>query len=150
MIDSGIYTSHTDFEDRAFWSTTFPSNSSSTDGLGHGTTCAGIVEGNRYGVAKKVRVFAVKTVRSNGDGKISDIIKGIEFAINSHLKNTSLAKVDPNRKFKGSVINMSLGVDKSPALDFAANLAVDAGVHVVVAAGNENDEETYSCNWFYG
>ena len=46
--------------------------------------------------------------------------------------------------FKGSVANLSLGGGKSRTLDAAINNAVDGGLHVVVAAGNDNKD---ACNF---
>lgn len=46
--------------------------------------------------------------------------------------------------FKGSVANMSLGGTKSRALDRAINGAVDGGLHLAVAAGNDNKD---ACNY---
>ncbi|CAL1184857.1 unnamed protein product [Candida parapsilosis] len=40
--------------------------------------------------------------------------------------------------FKGSVVNMSIGGGVSEALDLAVNAAVKAGLHVAVAAGNDD------------
>jgi cerevisin len=68
----------------------------------------------------------------------STILKGIEFAVQSHLKNMTAAG------FKESVMSISLGVTpRSPALELLVGRAVDAGVHVAVAAGNENED---ACN----
>lgn len=42
--------------------------------------------------------------------------------------------------FKGSAANLSLGGGKSPTLDRVINAAVDSGLHVSVAAGNDNKD----------
>merc|ERR1712029_499491 len=103
------------------------------------------VAGKKYGVAKKAHVKAVKVLRSNGSGSMSDIVKGVEYAAEAHQEQVALAKEGKGRKgFKGSAANMSLGGGKSPILDQAVNAAVDAGIHFAVAAGNDNAD---SCNY---
>lgn len=139
VIDTGINVKHKDFDGRAQWGKTIPDNDEDLDGNGHGTHCAGTIASKHYGVAKGAEVVAVKVLRSNGSGTMSDVIKGVEFAAQSHQK-----AVKENKKgFKGSTANMSLGGGKSPALDLAVNAAVKAGIHFAVAAGNENQD---ACN----
>ncbi|KAK9245777.1 peptidase S8/S53 domain-containing protein [Lipomyces tetrasporus] len=141
VIDTGINTDHVDFEGRAVWGKTIPSGDVDADGNGHGTHCSGTVAGKKYGVAKKSTVVAIKVLKSNGSGTMSDVIKGVEFAAESHVKESKAGK----KGFKGSVANMSLGGGKSPALDMAVNAAVDLGIHFAVAAGNDNaDACSYS------
>ncbi|QLG74419.1 hypothetical protein HG535_0G03020 [Zygotorulaspora mrakii] len=136
VIDTGINVKHNDFEGRAKWGKTVPANDEDIDGNGHGTHCAGTIASRHYGVAKQAEVVAVKVLRSNGSGSMSDVIKGVEFAAQSHQK----AAKENKKGFKGSTANMSLGGGKSPALDLAVNAAVAAGIHFAVAAGNENQD----------
>lgn len=144
VIDTGTNTDHVDFEGRAHWGKTIPQNDEDEDGNGHGTHCSGTVAGKKYGVAKKAKVYAVKVLRSNGSGTMSDVVKGVEYAVQSHLKALKDAKDGKKKGFKGSAANMSLGGGKSQALDMAVNAAVDAGIHFAVAAGNDNAD---SCNY---
>lgn len=134
VIDTGINIKHVEFEGRAKWGSTIPANDEDLDGNGHGTHCAGTIASKQYGVAKKAEVVAVKVLRSNGSGTMSDVVKGVEFAAKSHLQ----AVKDNKKGFKGSTANMSLGGGKSPSLDLAVNAAVSAGLHFAVAAGNDN------------
>lgn len=139
IIDTGINVKHVEFAGRAKWGATIPSGDEDLDGNGHGTHCAGTIASESYGVAKDAEVVAVKVLRSNGSGSMSDVVKGVEFAAKSHQD-----AVKANKKgFKGSTANMSLGGGKSPALDLAVNAAVKAGIHFAVAAGNENQD---ACN----
>ena len=144
VIDTGTNIKHVDFEGRATWGKTIPRGDEDEDGNGHGTHCSGTVAGKKYGVAKKASVIAVKVLRSNGSGSMSDVIKGVEFAADSHVKRVDAAKKGKDKKFKGSVANMSLGGGKSPSLDRAVNAAVDVGLHFAVAAGNDNSD---SCKY---
>jgi cerevisin len=76
---------------------------------------------------------------------MSDVVKGVEFAVDAHIDNVKAAKAGKKKGFKGSVANMSLGGGKSPTLDMAVNAAVEAGMHFAVAAGNDNaDACSYS------
>lgn len=145
VIDTGANIEHVDFEGRAKWGKTIPDNDEDVDGNGHGTHCSGTVAGKRFGVAKKAHVYAVKVLKSNGSGTMSDVVQGVQWATESHLKNVQDAKNGKGRKgFKGSTANMSLGGGKSPTLDRAVNQAVDSGMHFAVAAGNDNAD---SCNY---
>ena len=144
VIDTGTNTEHVDFEGRAHWGKTIPANSKDADGNGHGTHCSGTIAGKKYGVAKKANVYAVKVLKSNGSGTMSDVVKGVEWAAISHVKSTEAAKKGKKKGFKGSAANMSLGGGKSVTLDLAVNGAVDAGLHFAVAAGNDNAD---SCNY---
>ncbi|KAF3040372.1 serine protease [Didymella keratinophila] len=144
VIDTGTNYKHVDFEGRAHWGKTIPSGDADEDGNGHGTHCSGTVAGKKYGVAKKANVYAVKVLRSNGSGTMSDVVKGVEWAAQAHSDAVSAAKKGKKKGFKGSAANMSLGGGKSTTLDLAVNAAVDAGIHFAVAAGNDNAD---SCNY---
>ncbi|KAF9732392.1 hypothetical protein PMIN06_007461 [Paraphaeosphaeria minitans] len=144
VIDTGTNHKHVDFEGRAHWGKTIPNGDADEDGNGHGTHCSGTVAGKKYGVAKKAEVYAVKVLRSNGSGTMSDVVKGVEYAVQAHIAQVKKAKDGKRKGFKGSAANMSLGGGKSTTLDLAVNAAVKAGIHFAVAAGNDNAD---SCNY---
>lgn len=139
IIDTGININHEEFGGRAEWGSTIPAGDADVDGNGHGTHCAGTIGSTSYGVAKDAKLVAVKVLRSNGSGSMSDVVKGVEFAAKSHQEEVKAGK----KGFKGSAANMSLGGGKSTALDLAVNAAVKAGLNFAVAAGNENQD---ACN----
>lgn len=143
IIDTGVNINHNDFDKRATWGKTIPLNDFDEDGNGHGTHCAGTIGSKTYGVAKNANLIAVKVLKSNGSGSMSDVIKGVEFAAKSHIQKMAEAKNSKDSTFKGSTANMSLGGGKSPSLDMVVNAAVRAGIHFAVAAGNENQN---ACN----
>merc|ERR1712000_322752 len=143
-IDTGTNIDHVDFEGRASWGKTIPAGDEDIDGNGHGTHCSGTIAGKKFGVAKKANVYAVKVLKSNGSGTMSDVVKGVEWAAEAHSSALSAAKKGKKKGFKGSVANMSLGGGKSRVLDLAVNAAVDAGLHFAVAAGNDNAD---ACNY---
>ncbi|KAG2158565.1 peptidase S8/S53 domain-containing protein [Suillus bovinus] len=139
VIDTGINIAHSEFQGRASWGKTFPSSEVNKDVHGHGTHCAGTIASRKYGVAKKAHVIAVKVLGSKGSGTVSDIIAGVAWATQSAKKKFAAARAEfaatGKTKHKGSVINMSIAGGRSPAEDLAVNRAVDAGLHVAVAAG---------------
>lgn len=143
VIDTGVNVDHTDFGGRAVWGKTVPNGDRDEDGNGHGSHCAGTIGGTRYGVAKKATPVAVKVLRSNGSGTMSDVVRGVDWATTEHLREAAHAQ-DKGTKYKGAVANMSLGGGKSPSLDLAVNGAVESGIVFAVAAGNDNSDACYS------
>jgi cerevisin len=133
VIDTGIRVSHLDFGGRATFAASFGAGVPNQDLNGHGTHVAGTAAGGILGVAKKASLFAVKVMGDDGSGATSDIISGIAFA-------TQAAQASG----RPSVINMSIGGPVNQAIDAAAANAVAAGVHVVVAAGNETQDSNNS------
>jgi cerevisin len=141
VIDTGINIKHVDFEGRAIWGATIPDGDPDVDGNGHGTHCAGTIAGKRFGVAKNATVVAVKVLRSNGSGTLSDVAKGVEWVVEQHKEKELQAIASGHSKSKvKSVANMSLGGGKSVFLDKVVDAAVDAGVFFAVAAGNSGDD----------
>lgn len=132
VIDTGINTEHESFEGRAAFGFA-AQGQPEVDDQGHGTHCAGTIASKDFGVAKAANVIAVKVLGADGSGATSDIVSGIQFAMQSAAQSG-----------KPSVISMSLGGGVSPALDRAVTAATAAGVHVVVAAGNESADANTS------
>lgn len=142
ILDTGINPDHIDMAGRVNigLSRTFVTESDNPDDLTsfddfnfHGTHVAGIVSTNGIGtagVAPGATLIAVKVLDATGSGSFSDVIDGILYAA----------------KIKVDVINMSLGatIPNTPefkplldALSKAVSVAINRGVYVVAAAGNE-------------
>ena len=70
MIDTGIRKTHSQFGGRAVHGvdTTTPIGITSDDCHGHGTHVAGTIGGSIYGVAKSVRLVAVRVLTCAGTG----------------------------------------------------------------------------------
>ncbi len=131
IIDTGILSSHSQFSGRMLSGYSAISDGRGTnDCNGHGTHVAGTVGGSTYGVAKSVRLVPVRVLGCNGSGTNSGVIAGIDWVRNNHVKP--------------AVANMSLGGGASAATDTAVNNLNNAGVTVVVAAGNDNAN---ACNY---
>ena len=140
VLDSGI-APHSALADRVVANVSFVTGDPGlTDGFGHGTHVAGIIAGSpapatgvapEYagGIAPGAMLVNVRVLGADGSGYTSDVIDGIEWVI----ANRALYNI--------RVINLSLGhpVTEACATDplcEAVNQAVQAGIVVVVAAGN--------------
>lgn len=132
ILDSGIDPNHPDLEGSVIGEVNFIEDEETTgDLLGHGTMCAGIIAGSgeasggKYrGIAPGAKLLNVRVIDSNGDGKDSDIIAGIEWALNNGADVISM-----------SLGGLDLGQTDLPVTTAADN-AMDAGAVVCVAAGN--------------
>ncbi|GAA5511986.1 aqualysin-1 [Deinococcus carri] len=124
IIDTGIRTTHSDLGGRAVWGTNQTGDGQNTDCNGHGSHVSGTVGGGTYGVAKGVKLVAVKVLGCDGSGSNSGVIAGINWAASN--------------RSGPAVANMSLGGGASQATDDAVNGAVSKGLVMVVAAGNDN------------
>lgn len=123
VIDTGIRASHTQFGGRVGPGVTFVNDGvGAGDCHGHGTHVSGTVGGGRYGVAKAVRLHAVRVLGCSGGGTVSAIIAGVDW-VASH-------RVDP------AVATLGLVAGASSALDAAVNASIAQGVTHVVAAGS--------------
>ncbi|GAV53878.1 hypothetical protein ZYGR_0AK03800 [Zygosaccharomyces rouxii] len=127
IIDTGIYKDHEDFCGRAVFGQDFTGEGPG-DGNGHGTHVAGIVGSRTFGVAKKVNLVEVKALNNRGQGNLTTVISAVEFAVN-HCRSSGK---------KGCVANLSLGAIRNSVINQAIKAAYEAGLIVVVAAGNSN------------
>ena len=124
VVDTGILLGHDDFGGRAVSGFDAVDGGSADDCNGHGTHVAGIAGGTRFGVAKGVRLVAVRVLNCNGSGPTSGVIAGLDFVAANHPAGAP------------AVANLSLGGAASTALDAAVQGAIEDGVSVAVAAGN--------------
>ena len=132
IIDTGILTTHNEFGGRAIHGTdTVDGDSNATDCNGHGTHVAGTVGGSTYGVAKGATLVAVRVLNCQGSGTNSGVVAGIDWATADHQAGQPAAA------------NMSLGGGASQATDDAVQRAINDGITMAVAAGNENQN---ACN----
>lgn len=131
IVDTGIDPGHQDFTGR-IEATTDLTGEGPKDLNGHGTHCAGIAAGSgaasggKYrGVAPAATLCIAKVLDAGGNGMMSDVMAGIEWAVDQGAR----------------VISLSLGgagpCDGTDALSEICNAAVEAGAVVCVAAGND-------------
>nr|WP_255783936.1 S8 family peptidase [Lysobacter chinensis] len=131
IIDTGIRATHNDFGGRVGSGYTAINDGNGTnDCHGHGTHVAGTVGSATWGVAKGVSLYPVRVLGCNGSGSNSGVIAGMDWVAQNHTKP--------------AVANMSLGGGASSTTDQAVDRMVNAGVTVVVAAGNDNSN---ACNY---
>lgn len=158
ILDTGINKEHPNLDDlddnpetedpKVIEDVSFVPGEDAEDRNGHGTLVAGIAAGTgaassqgflsgkewvndtwippetQVGVAPAAKLYNVKVLNKRGEGKISWIVSGVEWAV----------------EHGADVISMSLGgfpLEASDPLTDAIKAAVEAGVVVVVAAGNE-------------
>merc|ERR1719433_1131346 len=141
VADTGIRTSHTQFEGRAINTLDMtsgngakPCNGDTTcaaDRHGHGTHCAGIVGGKDYGVAPKATIHAVKVLSDQGGGSFSWVLGSLDWILANGPKP---AVWSASLGGSGTSQSVRKGIDEAVAKD----------VVVVVAAGNSNKN---ACNY---
>jgi len=97
-------------------------------GVSHGTMIAGIIaaQGNNKigvtGLTWRAKVMPLKAISDKGEGKISDVIRAVDYAVNNGA----------------DIINLSfVSFNYSAAMQEAIRRAHRAGVMIVAAAGNE-------------
>lgn len=130
IVDTGVDITHVDFDNRATFGFTF--DGTETDDVGHGTHCAGTAASTTFGLAKAANIIAVR-VLSAETGNSNNILAGVDFVMQQHDQRKAAAD------FKGSVISMSLGTSGvSDAIDEVLKKASESGVHISVAAGNDD------------
>lgn len=127
VVDTGIRTTHTEFEGRATFGANFI-NDVDDDENGHGSHVAGTIAGATFGVAKNANLIAVKVLDADGGGSNSGVLQGMQFVINDAQEKGITGK---------AVMNMSLGGEFSQAINRAIEALHTAGIVPVVAAGNE-------------
>ena len=141
IIDTGVRGTHEQLKGRVHYAGfdavdyLTGTHNEGKDCNGHGTHCAGTAAGNTYGVAKEAEIYNLRALNCQGSGAVSGIVMGIDKIIAHHAEE---------KDGRPAVISQSLGVKKSESLNQAIKRAVEAGITMVGAAGNQGD---YSCNY---
>ena len=146
VLDTGIDTDHMDLEANIYDCVTKvthfkPDSKSCEDSHGHGTHVAGTIAANGgsdglgiYGVAPEAKLIAVKVCDRRGWCYGDDIASGIYYATKG--KDGELGTGD-----EANIISMSIGGDDPDSQILSAiDYAVDNGLLVVAAAGNDGPD----------
>ncbi|MEY4606383.1 MAG: hypothetical protein RLY45_1143 [Actinomycetota bacterium] len=143
VVDTGLRISHEEFKGRVSTARSyfvpFPDDTSGIgDCSGHGTGVAGVLAGTSAGVAKGAILAAVKVLDCGGNGSDATVMAGLDHVLANRPAGVPV------------VVNMSLGGTLSPTLNAAVKAVVDAGITVVVAAGNTFAGGQPACNFSPG
>jgi len=124
IIDSGVDVEHDDLKGRTIQGWDFVNNDNiPEDTLGHGTHLAGIIANNSSSA-----IIMPLRLTDGKNGRLSDLIKAIRFAIYKNAK----------------IVNLSLGLfQQSRILKEAIDYANQKNVFIIAAAGNYNSDEKY-------
>lgn len=127
IMDTGIDYNHEDLKENYKGGYNFVANNNDPfDDNGHGTHTSGIVAAmdnnlGIIGVAPEAYLYSVKVLGSNGSGSYTNIIKGIQWAIDNNM----------------NIISMSLaGSSFSQTWKDICDVAYNSGILLVAAAGN--------------
>ena len=126
VIDTGIRTTHVEFGGRAVSGFDAVDGGAADDCHGHGTHVAGTLGGSTSGVAKRVRLVAVRALGCSGSGSLSGLIAAVDWVTNDHQAG------------EPAVANVSIGAPPFQPLDTAIANSIADGVIYVVSAGNDN------------
>ncbi len=134
IIDTGVDLSHPDLaaDIKGSYNAIRPTRSAQDDN-GHGTHVAGILGALNnsvgvVGVGPQIDLYPIKVLSSSGSGYISDIIKGLDWAVANHI----------------DIVNMSFGtLTDVTAFHDAIIRAHQAGIVEVAAAGNDGRAVQY-------
>lgn len=135
VVDTGIRATHTEFGGRVDLANSIsfiPDGRGSDDCHGHGTFVAAVAAGATFGVAKDATLHSVRVGDCYGGASISNIMAGVDWVTSRY----PLPKGNKSVPGRQAVVNISLTVGASQALDDTINRAIQNGIHVVVAAGN--------------
>jgi len=125
VLDTGLNFGQTDFGGRASAGIDeITSGGGSVDCNGHGTHTAGTVGSTTYGVAKGVKIVAVRVLDCSGNGSYAAVIAGVDW-VTAHAT-------------KPAVASMSLSGPQFQALDDAVTNSMNAGISYAIAAGNSS------------
>ncbi|MEU9558154.1 S8 family peptidase [Streptomyces fumanus] len=134
VLDTGIDTDHPDLKGRITAERNFSDDADTVDRNGHGTHVASTVAGSgaasagtHRGVAPGARLLNGKVLDESGSGSDSDIIAGLQWAVDQGAR----------------VVNLSLGGEDTegtdPLEEAVARLSARTGALFVVAAGNDGE-----------
>jgi subtilisin family serine protease len=141
VIDTGIDLTHPDLQANIVGGKNCLSGKTYADGNGHGTHVAGTIAAidntaGVVGVAPAAKLWAVRVLDNSGSGTWSSVICGLDFVTSNAPANGGPIKVANMSLSGGGTSDNNCGNTNADALHKAVCRARNAGVTIVVAAGN--------------
>ncbi len=137
IVDTGIDTTHPDLEDTNIvaWNDLISGSGSPYDDEGHGTAMAGIIasNGGLNGVSPKADLLIAKAISDDGSGTDSTIAEAVDWCVEEDADIISLS-LGGNQGF-------GAGFFTTDQLEESVQNAIDLGVYVVAAAGNDGEDD---------
>ena len=137
VVDSGIEMNHPDLQhlSLAGWFDVINGQTEPYDDEGHGTAMAGIIvaKNGLSGNAQGVDLLVAKAIDSNGQGTDTGIAEAVDWCADNQADIISLSL--------GGEGGFSIGGITTDQLESAVQEALDQGIFVVAAAGNDGTDD---------
>lgn len=137
IVDSGIDIDHPGFEgvEIAGWKDFVNQYSEPYDDEGHGTAMAGIIISNNglMGNARGVSLLVAKAISEDGTGTDQMIAESVDWCVDNEADIISLSL--------GGAQGFGSGIFTTDALEQSVEQALDQGVYIVAAAGNDGEND---------
>ncbi len=137
IVDSGVDLSHPDLAslDIADWHDFVNELAAPYDDEGHGTSMVGILvaDGGLNGHAKGIDLLVAKAMNDDGQGEDDIIAAAVDWCVTSGSDIVSLSL--------GGAAGFSFLGASTDALEQSVQDALDAGVYIVAAAGNDGQDD---------
>ena len=138
IVDSGIDLTHPDLRHLELngWKDFVNSKETVYDDHGHGTMMAGIIsaKGGLTGVANGVSLLVAKALSEEGTGSDEIVSEAINWCRNNQADIISLSL--------GGAPGIIPSLFSGDLVEESVNDALDEGIYVIAAAGNDGEEET--------
>ncbi|WP_328580535.1 S8 family serine peptidase [Streptomyces sp. NBC_00370] len=132
ILSTGVNVNHEDFEGRASWEFGQVIEYDDQEDIhGRGTQLAGIVAGQKHGVAKRANIIAMKVSHAEEAADTKTLIEALKVSAEKalQLRRPSVILLDAHG-----------ANSKNAELDAMVNTCVSKGIFVVVPAGDDNQD----------
>ncbi|WP_328522954.1 S8 family serine peptidase [Kribbella sp. NBC_00359] len=157
VIDSGINPSDADFSGRVVLgpnkvSTEAPSRPDSSDcpAANHGTPVAGLIGGDKFGVAKTAVLVSVRAFNCQKQSERDDVVSAFEWVRQNAIRPAVISFSLNRECFDGSGQPAPCPAGGLDDIIAAEQSAIAAGIPVVSGAGDQGIDPCSSPNWAAG